>query len=73
MQFLIPTQHRAAAGVYAIRNSIDNRVYVGSALHLERRFLAHKRSLLKGGHHAARLQDFVNQHGIGVCHSSCWR
>lgn len=64
MQLLISPEDQNKAGIYAIRNNIDNRIYVGSAQKLISRYYAHKSSLLLHAHHAARLQQFVGQHGI---------
>ncbi len=46
----------SAGGVYAIRNVLDGRVYVGSALNLRRRWSAHKSLLRLGRHHSLHLQ-----------------
>lgn len=52
-------------GIYAIKNSINNKVYIGSAISFKRRFRIHKCDLLKGRHNK-RLQNFVNKYGFDV-------
>jgi hypothetical protein len=43
------------AGIYAIRNTITGRVYIGSSLHLRRRWGWHQSALRLGFHGCARL------------------
>ena len=50
------------AGIYAIKNLINGRIYVGSSVNMEIRWVQHK-SLLKGGnHHSERLQYDWDEH-----------
>ena len=50
-------------GVYLIRNKIDGRVYVGSGVHLRRRFSEHKTKLNHGGSDNPYLQRAWDKHG----------
>ena len=51
-------------GVYIIRNKIDNRIYIGSSIDIDKRVKRHKYDLNKGNHHSRYLQRFVNKYGI---------
>jgi group I intron endonuclease len=50
--------------IYKISNSIDDRVYIGSTIYLNERWLEHKRKLLKDKHENIHLQRFVNKYGL---------
>ena len=51
-------------GVYAIRNILNNKVYIGSsAVSLPRRILQHKRALRRGDHKNNHLQSAWNKYG----------
>lgn len=56
---------RNISGIYSITNSINNKIYIGSAVCIKQRFIEHK-SDLKRQKHNKRLQNFVNKYGIGV-------
>ena len=64
MKFLIPSTATTAPGVYAIRTTLDARCYIGSTQNLRVRYHQHKAQLKKGTHHATRLQEFANEHGL---------
>lgn len=64
MQFNIPAEHKNASGVYIIRNSVNAKVYVGSAVNFTKRFRAHSSLLNKSKHHSRSLQNFVNKYGV---------
>lgn len=51
-------------GVYIISNTLDSRIYIGSAAKFRRRFLDHKEMLRKGKHHSKHLQAFVDKYGV---------
>ena len=53
-------------GVYIIKNTIDERVYIGSSVNIRERWREHKRELLKCNHQNTHLQNFVNKYGIDV-------
>ena len=52
------------SGIYYLKNTIDDRCYVGSAQKLNYRLWNHKHKLIKGTHANNILQNFVNKYGI---------
>ena len=52
------------SGIYAIENTIDNRVYIGSAVSLAHRKGTHFHQLKKQKHGNFHLQNFANKYGI---------
>ena len=50
-------------GIYEIRNIENNKFYVGSSVHILRRFGDHKRELRKNKHHCIKLQRAWNKYG----------
>jgi group I intron endonuclease len=52
-------------GVYKIQSNIKSyRCYVGSAMNINKRFLAHRGYLQRNEHHSRKLQNHVNKYGI---------
>lgn len=51
------------SGVYLIKNTINNKLYVGSAKNVKNRFNAHKYSLKKNSHDNPLLQNAWNKYG----------
>jgi len=51
------------AGVYEIRNTVNNKVYVGSSVNLARRLYAHRRHLENNSHASAHLQAAWDKYG----------
>ena len=51
------------AGVYAIENTQNGRVYVGSSTELDRRLAVHARDISRGGHYSQRLAADVAEFG----------
>lgn len=51
-------------GIYIIQNTINSKVYIGSAVSFYHRFATHKSVLLKNKHHSKPLQNFVNKYGF---------
>ncbi len=51
------------SGIYIIRNLINNKIYLGSAVNLKRRFYEHKTRLRIGTHHNEILQRSWNKYG----------
>ena len=51
-------------GIYIIKNKIDNRCYIGSAININVRWKRHIRDLINNKHHSIHLQRFINKHGI---------
>lgn len=52
------------SGIYVIKNTINDRVYVGSSNNLYKRFNAHKNDLLKNSHDNKALTNFCSTYGI---------
>lgn len=52
------------SGIYAIRNTINDRAYVGSSSNLYKRLNAHKNSLLKNSHINSALNNFCKTYGV---------
>lgn len=53
-----------ASGIYAILNSENGKVYIGSSTSLNNRRNSHFRSLEKGTHSNSYLQNAVNKYGL---------
>ncbi len=51
------------AGVYEIRNTLDNKVYIGSSINVGARLNAHKNHLKRGEHASAHLQAAWAKYG----------
>lgn len=51
-------------GIYKIVNSINNKIYIGSAKCIQSRFRTHKNLLKKGKHFNTHLQSAVNKYGL---------
>ncbi len=54
------------AGIYAIVNNVDRKVYVGSSVNLLGRKSAHISNLKAGSHHSSYLQNAWRAHGEEV-------
>src|SRR3972149_6083029 len=52
------------SGIYKISNTINEKIYIGSAVNFNNRWRIHKYHLLKGTHHNPPLQNFVNKYGF---------
>lgn len=50
-------------GIYKIENIINNKVYIGSSIDIEKRFYKHLWMLRKGVHDNNYLQNSFNEHG----------
>lgn len=50
--------------IYKIFNNLDEKIYIGSTINLNKRWLEHKRDLLNKTHPNTHLQRFVNKNGI---------
>lgn len=61
MKYLIKTKNKS--GIYIIKNTINNKVYVGSAVNLHNRFIGHTHQF-NNQKHNQRFQNFVNKYGI---------
>lgn len=52
------------SGIYCLKNTINDKYYIGSAKKLNYRLWNHKHKLIKGTHANNILQNFVNKYGI---------
>lgn len=50
--------------IYMISNTINDKIYIGSAVRFNFRVNVHKSYLRKGKHHSRKLQNHVNKYGI---------
>jgi group I intron endonuclease len=53
------------SGIYAIK-SVGGKCYVGSAVHISRRWAEHRKHLKAGTHHSRKLQNAWNKHGASA-------
>lgn len=53
-----------SSGIYQIKNLTNNKIYIGSAVNIQRRIYEHQLYLKKGLHHNQHLQRSVNKYGI---------
>ena len=53
----------AEGGVYQIRNTVNGKRYIGSAVDFKRRFRNHRNRANKGTHHSIHFQSAWNKHG----------
>lgn len=51
------------AGVYEIRNTLNNKVYIGSSINVSKRLNAHRNHLKRGAHESIHLQASWNKYG----------
>ena len=51
------------SGIYLIKNIVNNKVYVGSAVNIDKRWKEHKYSLNKGKHHSCHFQSAWYKYG----------
>lgn len=51
------------SGIYKIINAVTNKIYIGSAIYLEKRKNAHFYYLKKNKHHSIKLQNSFNKYG----------
>ena len=50
-------------GIYGIKNIINNKIYIGSSIHIQKRISEHKRKLRKNQHCNEFLQRSFNKYG----------
>lgn len=55
-----------ASGVYAIRNTVTGKVYVGQSANVRKRVRRHFAMLRAGTHHSEKLQRAFNKDGEGM-------
>jgi len=51
------------SGVYYIQNILDDKIYIGSSVNINRRIVAHFAALRRNGHQSYRLQSAFNKDG----------
>lgn len=51
------------SGIYKITNTVNGKMYVGSAVLIKRRFGQHRSALQNNKHHSKRLQNAWNKYG----------
>ena len=51
-------------GIYKIRNKQNNKVYIGSAVDIKKRWRDHKWHLKENKHHNPHLQFSFNKYGL---------
>ena len=59
---------KVQSGIYEIRNSVNDKIYIGSSIDIEQRWYDHKRKLRNGNHHSAHLQFAWNKYGEDSFH-----
>ena len=64
LNIVIPVDKQHLSGIYAIMNKINNKLYIGSAVHFKRRHGDHRKKLLNKSHYNKKLQHAVNKYGI---------
>lgn len=64
MKFLPEYNLRKLNGIYIIRNTIDNRVYIGECKNFYKRYGRHLSQLCNNKHFNKKLQSFVNKYGV---------
>lgn len=50
-----------AIGIYKITSSKSDKCYIGSSVHIDKRFKDHIDMLVKGSHHSSKLQKHFNE------------
>lgn len=53
-------------GIYKILNKVNNKVYIGSAIDIKKRWRDHKWHLIHAKHHNSHLQSSFNKYGLDV-------
>jgi group I intron endonuclease len=53
-------------GIYSIKNSKNNKIYIGSSVDIKSRWRLHKHELLNNKHHSQYLQRSWNKYGEDV-------
>jgi len=66
MKFCIPNEFKSSSGVYVIKSTVSDDMYVGCTNNLYRRFCSHRTSMKNGNHFAPALKKFVNEKGYDV-------
>jgi len=61
-----------ASGIYCIRNKNTDKIYIGSAVDFNKRWIVHRHDLRKNKHHSKKLQNSFNKHGESAFEFSVW-
>ena len=54
------------AGIYVIKNTVNDKIYIGCSTRLPKRWRDHKRTLKKGTHNNRYLQKDFEKYGLGA-------
>jgi group I intron endonuclease len=65
MNLLARKDYNKISGIYKISNTLNDMIYIGSAVNLYNRCLSHYNNL-KRKEHNIKLQSFVNENGLDV-------
>lgn len=63
MKHLISKEDYKKSGIYRIKNKINSKIYIGSAIKLRRRFYEHNGALKNNTHSSGHLQKAYNKYG----------
>ena len=50
-------------GIYTITNILNNKIYIGFARNIDKRWIRHRKDLKNNSHHCKHLQDAYNKYG----------
>lgn len=50
------------SGIYQIRNTFNNKKYIGSSVNLRRRYREHFNTLINGTHYNSKIQRAFNKY-----------
>lgn len=64
MKFIPEYKYRKLNGIYIIRNTIDDRVYIGECTNFYKRYGRHLSQLCNNKHFNKKLQNFANKYGV---------
>lgn len=53
-------------GIYYIKNTLNNNMYIGQSVNIRTRFSAHKSSLKNNKHYNEKLQEDFNKYGMNI-------
>lgn len=64
MKFIPEYKYRKLNGIYIIKNTLDDRVYIGECTNFYKRYGRHLSQLCNNKHFNIKLQNFVNKYGV---------
>lgn len=53
-------------GIYYIKNTLNNNMYIGQSVNIKARFCAHRSSLKNNKHYNEKLQEDFNKYGMDI-------